>query len=483
LEKITNIINGIECEPESGDYLPNINPATGEAYSLVANSNSSDAELAVNAASEAFSSWSNLHSNERSKLLHKLADKIDENQELLATAECIDNGKPITLAKKVDIPRSSLNLRFFADLISKEKPLQFNENGSFNNVVKSPLGVVSTISPWNLPLYLFTWKIAPALAAGNTVVAKPSEVTPMTAFMLGKLAIEAGFPKGVLNIVQGEGSKIGSSIVKHSKVKAISFTGSTQTGKIIAKEAALSLKKFSLEMGGKNPSIVFDDCDYEKTLKIIKNAAFSNQGQICLCGSRILVQETIYEKFKHDLTKDIKKYIIGDPLDEVTQMGAVVSKGHMEKILSHIQIAKDEGAKFLTGGGRVKIKGRCENGFFIEPTLIERLPMNCVTNQTEIFGPIASIMPFKTKEEAINLANSTDYGLAANIHTNSPETAKEVSSKLDFGIVWLNCWLVRDLNTPFGGQKHSGFGREGGDYALNFFSETKNICSLNENLI
>ncbi|HNC50253.1 MAG TPA: aldehyde dehydrogenase, partial [bacterium] len=388
-----------------------------------------------------------------------------------------DNGKPLTLARAMDIPRASSNFYYFASAI-----LQFSseahamENTAINYTLRQPIGVVGCISPWNLPLYLFTWKIAPALAAGNCVVAKPSEITPMTAFMLSELAIEAGFPKGVLNIVHGLGPKVGAAITTHPAITAISFTGGTKTGAEIARVAAPVFKKLSLELGGKNPNIIFDDCDYDEMLTQTMRSSFANQGQICLCGSRLLVQRGIYDRFLKDFSARTKKLVVGDPLDESTQQGAIVSQAHMEKILYHIDLAQKEGGRIVTGGHPVKLSGRCTNGWFIEPTIIEGLGAQCRTNQEEIFGPVVTVMPFDTEEEALALANSTSYGLASTVWTRDLQRAHRIGGAIKSGIVWVNCWLLRDLRTPFGGVKNSGVGREGGFEALRFFTETKNVC-------
>jgi aminomuconate-semialdehyde/2-hydroxymuconate-6-semialdehyde dehydrogenase len=343
--------------------------------------------------------------------------------------------------------------------------------------LRQPLGVVGCISPWNLPLYLFTWKVAPAIAAGCTVVAKPSEVTPMTAYLLSKLCIEAGLPAGVLNILHGLGPKVGSAIVAHKEVKAISFTGGTKTGEEIARVAAPMFKKLSLELGGKNPNIIFADCNYEEMLAETRRAAFANQGEICLCGSRIFVERPIYERFKKDFVEQVSALKVGDPRAADTDVGAIVSKQHFDKIMSYIELAKAEGGTILTGGIQHSAFGtQHSNGWFIEPTVIEGLPHDCRTNQEEIFGPVATIMPFDTEDEVLRYANSVRYGLSATVWTENLSRAHRVASKLESGIVWINCWLLRDLRTPFGGVKDSGVGREGGFEALRFFTEEKNVC-------
>ena len=350
------------------------------------------------------------------------------------------------------------------------------ENSAINYTLRQPIGVAGCISPWNLPLYLFSWKIAPALAAGCTVVAKPSEVTPMTAFLLSEICIEAGLPPGVLNIVHGLGNKVGEAIVSHPGIPLISFTGGTATGKTIASIAAPMFKKLSLELGGKNPNIIFADCDYEKMLSSTMRSSFSNQGQICLCGSRIFIERSIYEKFKLDFISKTKALLVGNPIEDKTNIGAIVSKEHQQKILSYIELAKTEGGKIICGGKAKIVDGDFEGGYFIEPTIIEGLKYNCRSNQEEIFGPVVSITPFDSEEEALMMANSTIYGLAGIVWTENLTRAHRLANNLKAGIVWINCWLLRDLRTPFGGVKASGVGREGGFEGLDFFTEPKNVC-------
>jgi len=473
---IENYINGELVAPVEGKYLDNYNPSKGEVYSQIPNSQANDVEKAVKAASEAFPEWSKTPKNERSKILVRLANLIDENLEELAKAEAMDNGKPYSLATRVDIPRASANIRFFATaILHNASESHHMEEGFTNFTLNHPLGVVGCISPWNLPLYLFTWKIAPAIASGCTVVAKPSEVTPMTAYLFSKLCIEAGIPKGVLNIVHGLGAHAGDAIVSHPKVKAISFTGGTATGKIIGRKAADSFKKTSLELGGKNPNIIFADCDFDKMLSTTLHSSFANQGQICLCGSRIFIEKPIYEKFKNALVEKLKTHTVGDPFNKETRMGALVSEDHLNKVLGYVSLAEEEGGTVLFGGNRLTIAGS-ENGYYMEPTVIEGLNYNCRTNQEEIFGPVVTLTPFETEEEVLEYANSTQYGLAATVWTENLSRAHRVSQELESGIVWVNCWLVRDLRTPFGGVKNSGLGREGGFRALEFFTEPKNVC-------
>lgn len=477
MQNIKNYINGEFQSPINGDYIDNYNPSKGEVYGQIPNSTKEDVELAYQAAKEAFSSWSNTTLDERSSILSKIATLIKEKLPELAVAEAKDNGKPLSLATAIDIPRASSNFQFFANAITQFSS-EAHESvglGAMNFTLRQPLGVVGCISPWNLPLYLFTWKIAPAIAAGNCVVAKPSEVTPMTAYLLGEICNEAGLPKGVLNIVHGLGGSTGQAIVEHPNIKAISFTGGTTTGAHIARVAAPMFKKLSLELGGKNPNIIFADCDYGKMLATTVRSSFANQGQICLCGSRILVDESIYEQFKEDFVQKVSELKVGNPFEENTNVGALVSKQHLEKVKSYIDIAEQEGGTILFGGNKVEVKGS-EKGYYLQPTIIEVKDNKCKLNQEEIFGPVVTIMSFKTEEEALNLANDVIYGLSATMWTNNLNRTMKLSKELHSGIVWVNTWLLRDLRTPFGGQKDSGVGREGGFEALRFFTEPKNVC-------
>ena len=446
-------------------------------FCQIPDSNEKDIAVAVSAAKRAFPTWSLTPAEERFKILNRIATIIDEHLDELALAETTDTGKPLWLSKRVDIPRASSNFRFFATgIMHFASESHTMENKAINYTLRQPIGIVGCISPWNLPLYLFTWKIAPALAAGNCVIAKPSEVTPITAFLLSRLCKEAGLPDGVLNIVHGQGSTTGETIIKHPDIKAISFTGSTRAGARIASIAAPMFKKLSLELGGKNPNIIFADCNWEKMLKTTIKSSFSNQGQICLCGSRIIIEETVYDRFKKEFIEQVQQLKVGDPLEDTSKQGALVSQQHFEKVMKAIDTAKQEGGTILCGGKAVILEGRCANGFFIEPTVIEGLGYQCKTNTEEIFGPVVALQKFKTEEEALQLANACNYGLSATIWTQDISRANRVSAQVEAGIVWVNCWLLRDLRTPFGGIKNSGVGREGGWEALRFFTEAKNVC-------
>eukprot|EP00095_Tigriopus_kingsejongensis_P009039 maker-scaffold1033_size68652-snap-gene-0.1 protein:Tk09039 transcript:maker-scaffold1033_size68652-snap-gene-0.1-mRNA-1 annotation:"aldehyde dehydrogenase" len=451
--KIKNYINGKLVDPIGGHSLHNIEPATGKVYGTIPDSQSPDVQKAVDAAQAAFPSWSSLDHNERAKYMFAIADGIRARFEEFAAAESQDNGKPVSLARAVDIPRAISNFEHFGHAITQFSSESHSMPGvAINYTLRQPIGVVGCISPWNLPIYLFSWKIAPALAAGNCVIAKPSEVTPLTAYLLSEVCKDIGLPSGVLNIIHG----------------------GTTTGKIIAAKAAPMFKKLSLELGGKNPNIIFADCDYDEMLRTTLRSSFANQGQICLCGSRIIVEDKIYEKFVKDFTAEVDKMVIGDPKDKDTKMGALVSQSHMEKVLSYIEIAKEEGGKIETGGQQVKLEGRCSDGYFVRPTVITGLNPNARCNQEEIFGPVVTITPFSSVEEALAIANGVVYGLSCTIWTSNIKKAHNLASNVEAGVVWINCWLLRDLRTPFGGMKASGVGREGGLEVLRFFTEAKN---------
>jgi len=478
LERIENFIDGKFAEPVGGRYLDNIEPATGKPYSQVADSDTRDVELAVAAAEKAFPEWSRRSAAERSKILLCIADLIERDLEKLARAESIDTGKPLSLARTLDIPRAASNFRFFATaILHTESEAHVTDNVAFNYTLRQPRGIAGLISPWNLPLYLLSWKIAPAIAVGNTAIAKPSELTPMTAFLLCQIAREADLPKGVLNIVHGTGPNVGAPITAHPKITTISFTGGTVTGKKVAEACAPLFKKVSLELGGKNPNIVFADADLDAAVTGSVRSSFANQGQVCLCGSRVFVERSAYNNFVDRFLNKASKLKSGDPLDDQTEQGAIVSRTQLDKVSFYVDLAQKEGGQIALGGKAPEpINDRCREGYFFEPTVITGLPVSCRTNREEIFGPVVTITPFDKEEEVIGYANDCEYGLASIVWTQNLNRAHRVAERINTGTVWVNCWLVRDLRVPFGGMKQSGVGREGGEEALRFFTEPKNIC-------
>lgn len=476
--RIQNFIGGEFAEPDGGAYLDNIEPATGKPYSQVADGDARDVERAVAAAEEAFPKWSAKPAAERSKILLRVADLIERDLEKFARAESIDTGKPISLARALDIPRAIANFRFFATaILHAETEAHITDGVALNYTLRQPRGIAGLISPWNLPLYLLSWKIAPAIAVGNTAIAKPSELTPMTAHLLCEIVREAGLPAGVLNIVHGTGPKVGAAITAHPKINTISFTGGTATGRKVAAACAPLFKKISLELGGKNPNIVFADAELDAAIAGSVRASFSNQGQICLCGSRLFVERSVYNHFVERFIDQAAHLKTGDPLDDQTQQGAIVNKAQLEKIKFYVDLAQREGGKIVLGGSEPEPPNeRCRGGYFFQPTIITGLPVSCRTNREEIFGPVVTITPFEAEEEVIRYANDCDYGLASSVWTQNLSRAHRVAQQIQTGTVWVNCWLVRDLRVPFGGMKQSGVGREGGVEALRFFTEPKNVC-------
>ena len=475
MTQIQNFINGQYTPPVNGRYIENFAPATGKVSGQIPDSDAADVDHAVAAAKTAFPAWAAMPLEKRHDVLRAISDGILQNLDRLAEAESADSGKTFQTARTIDIPRAALNFKFFATALLHFSSESHHQPGVLSYTLRQPIGVVGCISPWNLPLYLFSWKIAPALAAGNCVIGKPSEITPLTAYLLGEICNQAGLPPGVLNILHGLGPSTGAAIVNHPEVKAISFTGSTRAGAEIARVAAPVFKKLSLELGGKNPNIIFADCDYEKMLDTTVRSSFNNQGQICLCGSRIYVEKSLYPKFKQDFVDRVKKINVGDPADPASNLGAVVSKTHYEKVLGCIDLAREEGGTVLCGGEAIQLPGELAGGWYIAPTIVEGLSTNCRTNQEEIFGPVVTIQPFENEQDALENANASPYGLSATLWTNDLQRTHRMAAQLQFGIVWVNTWMLRDLRTPFGGVKNSGIGREGGWEALRFFTEAKNV--------
>jgi aminomuconate-semialdehyde/2-hydroxymuconate-6-semialdehyde dehydrogenase len=475
---LLNYVGGRPQPSRSGRWFEVYEPATGKAYARAPESDASDVQHAVEAARGAFVGWRNLPGAERAAWLNRIADLIERDFDTFASAESQDTGKPLSLARSLDIPRAIANLRFFAAAATQfASEAHAMEVGAINYTLRQPHGVVAGISPWNLPLYLLTWKIAPALAAGNCVIAKPSEVTPLTASLLAERCIEAQLPYGVLNVLHGAGRNVGEAIVAHPEVRAISFTGGTATGRTIAAAGATQFKKLALELGGKNPTLVFGDCDFERAVEGAVHAAFANQGEICLCGSRVLIEHTIYARFREAFVERVKRLRVGDPLESATDQGAIVSEAHLRKVAAAVEQARADGGQILCGGRTTIVDtARCRKGWFHEPTVIDGLRAECAANQEEIFGPVATLQSFGDESDALRIANGTPYGLAASIWSRDIERCHRVAARLESGLVWVNTWMLRDLRTPMGGVKHSGLGREGGFEAMRFFTEPRNIC-------
>ena len=475
--ELSNYIAG-NWQPSSHEHwIHNISPATGEHIANIPCSSKDDIDLAVNAAVEASYEWAQLSIDERADWLEKIAGELEQRSDEIAQLESLDTGKPIALARNVDAARSVANFRFFAEEGRAFQSETFEMSDATNRVLYKPVGVAGLITPWNLPLYLLSWKVAPALLMGNTIVAKPSEMTPMTASLLAEVMEDVGLPRGVFNLVHGNGMDAGAPLTAHPDVDLISFTGGTATGRDVAKSASSGFKKLSLELGGKNATIVREDVDIESMMSGIVRASFLNQGQVCLCGSRLLIHESIYDTFVDAFLNTVSDMIVGDPADEETELGALISAAHRDKVMSYIDLAEEEGGEILCGGGApVGIPDAFQNGFWVSPTVIDGLRPDSRCAMEEIFGPVVTLHPFSDDTEAIEIANMTDYGLAGSIWTQDVEAGSQMAEEIESGMIWVNCWLHRDLRVPFGGVKHSGVGREGGRWSLGFFSEAINIC-------
>jgi aminomuconate-semialdehyde/2-hydroxymuconate-6-semialdehyde dehydrogenase len=478
VKRVLNFIDGQFRPPCSGRYLPDIEPATGKVIAEIPDSGPEDVDAAVAAASRAFESWRKTSAEERSRLLLRVAELIEANFDELALLESQDNGKAVSLARRMDVPRAVLNFRFFATaILHAETSAHMTDDRALNYTLRQPLGVAGLISPWNLPLYLLTWKIAPAIAAGNCCVAKPSELTPLTADRLAALIGEAGIPPGVVNVVHGQGASAGRALTSHPRVPLISFTGGTKTGADVMAHAGPLFKKVSLELGGKNPNLVFADAELEQAVATSIQSSFANQGEICLCGSRLFVERPIYDEFLDRFLAATRKLRIGDPQEASTDVGALISEPHLRKVEGYVALAKEEGGEILLGGKRpANLPERVRDGYFLEPTVIAGLDCGKRCMQEEIFGPVVTVTPFDSAEEAVAFANSTRYGLSASVWTRDLQRAHRVAAALESGTVWVNTWLLRDLRVPFGGMKESGVGREGGFDSLAFFTEAKNVC-------
>ena len=477
MKLVTHWIDGEARPSRSGDTFDNIAPATAKLLSRVSRGDASDVQDAVDAAQRALRGPWGQHSRiERADILDRIAAGLEARSDELARIESEDTGKAVSLAKRIDIPRAIANFRFFAGAIRHGEAPCHEMADALNYTIRKPVGVVGLITPWNLPLYLLSWKTAPALAMGNAIVAKPSELTPRSASILAEVCAEAGLPAGAFNLVHGFGAEAGQAIVSHPDVRGVSFTGGTSTGAHVAATAAPLFKKLSLELGGKNATVVFDDADLDSAVTGAVRAGFTNQGQVCLCGSRVLVQRGIYERFVERFVDAVKALKVGDPSAAETAIGSLISRDHRDKVESYVALAKQEGGVIACGGTRPSLEGVLAEGAFINPTIVTGLAPTCRTATEEIFGPLVTVHPFDTEEEALAIANGVRYGLAASVWTQDLKRAHRVAHSLEAGMVWVNTWLKRDLRVPFGGVKDSGVGREGGTWSLSFFSEAINIC-------
>lgn len=473
---LANQIGGHPVPHHTGTWLDDVDPSTGQVIARIPRSVGHDVDAAVEAARTAAEGWGRRSFEARAEVLEAVAVALEDRADALARLESLDQGKPVALARRVDIPRAVANFRFFAGAIRHQTLPSHPSPGALNYTLRQPLGVVGTITPWNLPLYLLTWKVAPALAMGNTVVAKPSELTPRTADALATVFRDVGAPPGLFNVVHGLGPEAGAPLVAHEGVKAVSFTGGTATGAKVAAATAGRFKKVSLELGGKNATIVFDDADLDAALEGAVRAGFANQGEICLCGSRLLVQRGVYDAFVERLVARVGALTVGDPRDPSTDVGALVSAAHRDKVAGYVELARELGGTIRTGGRAPSLPGDLGGGFYYEPTVITGLAPTCRPSTEEIFGPVLTVHPFDTEEEALHIAHGTRYGLAASVWTSDLQRAHRVAAALEVGMVWVNTWLYRDLRTPFGGARDSGVGREGGRWSLDFYSQTKNVC-------
>ena len=475
MDDLHNYIGGQFLTHSGGQWMNNTEPATGSHICRIPLSDASDVDAAVDAARSAQPAWAALSHSERAGWLDRIADALEARYEDIAVLESRDTGKPISLARAVDAHRSVSNFRFFAGILREHEEEVFEMTSATNYVVNKPVGVGALITPWNLPLYLLSWKVAPAIGMGNTVVCKPSELTPLTADLMMRVIDEVGLPAGVVNLVHGEGAGAGAPLVSHSDVDLVSFTGGTSTGEKVAASAAPAFKKLSLELGGKNASIVFADCDMDSTVAGVVRAGFLNQGQVCLCGSRVLVEDSAYAEFRDRFVDAVEAMRIGDPSEESTDLGALISEEHLAKVQGYVELAKQEGGVLLTGGTPCLPSG-FEGGNWMAPTVIEGLSPDSRCSTEEIFGPVVTLHPFGSEDEAVAIANNTRYGLAGSVWTSDLDKGRRVSEAIDSWSVWVNTWLHRDLRVPFGGVKDSGVGREGGKWSLGFFSEAMNVC-------